>query len=72
MKIENFNQSENRITFDVIIGCVRNQVEIDKTDYGTTQTDIDDFTETLSDNQYSQLEDFVEACSGMIHRFYHY
>ena len=35
-------------------------------------TDIEDFTEFWDYESYSQLDDFIGACSGIVHCFYHY
>ncbi len=74
MKIDNFihDIEGKKITFDVIRDGVTYKIEIEKSDMGVSMTDIEDFTEFWDYESYSQLDDFIGACSGIVHCFYHY
>lgn len=73
LKIKNFNHdAENQvITFEVERNGVTKEVKTEATDFGASYTDIGIFTEDWTDAEYSQLEDFLRACSGVVHQFYH-
>ena len=58
------------ITFEVEREGVTNHVETRDTGYGTTYTDINDFTEDWPDSEYNQLEEFLNGCQEIVHSFY--
>lgn len=66
MRITEFNHTEERITFKVICNGQANLFEIDKMAYGTSMTDIDDFTVGFSNGDYYKLEEFVSACTSLL------
>lgn len=57
MYIKNFvhDFDSSTITFEVEREGVTNHVETRDTGYGTTSTDINDFTEDWSDSEYNQF-----------------
>lgn len=71
MQIKNFvhDVESSRITFDVIKDGDTHEIEIKDTEYGASSTNYELFTEHWSDGEYSQLEDFINACSGLVHRY---
>ncbi|MGL9942370.1 MULTISPECIES: hypothetical protein [Enterococcus] len=71
--IKNFvhDFDSSTITFEVEREGVTNHVETRDTGYGTTSTDINDFTEDWSDSEYNQLEEFLNGCQEIAHSFYH-
>ena len=72
--IKNFvhDFDSSTITFEVERDGITNYVETRDTGYGTTSTDINDFTEDWSDSEYNQLEEFLNGCQEIVHSFYHY
>lgn len=73
MKIDNFIHDEDKqvITFEIVRKGIIHEVEVKKTERGTSYTDYDDFTEEWEDSEYNQLEEFVSGCSSMLHKFWH-
>ena len=73
MKINNFKHDSNNgiIEFEIENNGEINKIYMQGTDYGTSYTDIDDFAENWSDEEYQQLERFLDGCSEMLHQFYH-
>lgn len=71
--IKNFGHDVDSsiISFEVEREGVTNHVETRCTGYGTTSTNIDNFTEDWSDSEYNQLEEFLNGCQEIVHSFYH-
>lgn len=68
MKIENFvhDIAGEKITFDVTVLMVTDQVEIKRTEYGCSSTDIDAITSRYTDGQYDSLDRFIDGCSSIL------
>lgn len=71
--IKNFNHdAENQIiAFEVEKDEVTYKIKTEATNFGASSTNIDLFTEDWTDAEYNQIEDFLSACSGLVHQFYH-
>ena len=69
--IKNFvhDFDSSTITFEVERNGVTNHVETRDSSYGTTATDIDEFTEDWSDSEYEQLDEFLHGCQEIVHSF---
>lgn len=74
MQIVNFqhNGKNKNISFGINHNGKTNNISVTKTESGTTMTDIQDFTNDWSESEHMQLESFVDGCSNMLHKFYHY
>lgn len=74
MKIINFvhNEEIGAINFQVEHNGEINAVEMDRTEHGTRFTDINDFAEDWTDDEYEQLDDFMDGCSAILYQFRHY
>lgn len=73
MKINNFKHDDinSVIEFEIENDGEVNKVTVESIKGGTQFTDIDDFAEDWADEEYSQLEEFINGCSEMLHQFYH-
>ena len=71
MKINNFVHDEGKVTFEVLHENKTNVVEIIKTQYGASMTDIDSFTSDWDENTYDQLDSFANGCTDIVNCFFH-
>lgn len=73
IRLSNLKHSEHmdKIEFDVTRNGTTHHVEVSATTYGATMTNIDDFAEGWSDEDYYALDNFVSATTDFV-RIYDY
>ncbi|MBO0419088.1 hypothetical protein JZO80_02855 [Vagococcus fluvialis] len=67
MKIEEIKHNPGiRIDLKINNGSSVFDIEINRTDYGTAMTDIDNFVEDFSDEELDALDDLLSALSTIL------